>query len=230
MLISVNVTCFSLHLGTPLNYSFNRALLCEKSIFTGVSLFIFYETIILVLCFAIYFIIFGNFINSMISYSFPPIIDNFAKILILGTMPGKKSLEKQEYYGYKHNAFWKIMFKLFEKQYSDDYKNKIQLLNDCNIAIWDTLQFCERNGSLDSAIKNEIPNNFNELFLKFPQIKHLFFNGKSSFNYFKKYIGLNQNFIYHTLPSSSPAYAGLNFESKLNYWAIIKTVLNETPM
>ena len=75
-------------------------------------------------------------------------------------MPGKISLEINEYYGYKHNAFWKIMFDIFETEYSNDYKIKQNLLKNNNIALWDMLKFCKRTGSLDSNIKNEEANNF----------------------------------------------------------------------
>ncbi len=71
----------------------------------------------------------------MDSYSFPPIVQFDAKILILGTMPGKISLEINEYYGYKNNAFWKIMFDIFETEYSKDNKIKQKLLKNNNIAL-----------------------------------------------------------------------------------------------
>lgn len=142
-------------------------------------------------------------------------------------MPGKTSLEINEYYGYKHNAFWKIMFKLFETEYSEDYQIKQKLIINNNIALWDTLKFCERKGSLDSNIRNEEVNNFREFFNKNMNIKHILFNGKSSYNYFKKYVGFNTGFQYYSMPSTSPANASMNFETKLKNWSIIKDILDE---
>ncbi len=161
----------------------------------------------------------------MNSFSFPPIAKSDAKILILGTMPGKKSLEINEYYGFKHNTFWKIMFKLFEQEFSEDYNVKKKLLLENKIALWDTLKFCERKGSLDSNIKNEEANNFKKFFLEHTNIKDVIFNGKASYNFFKKYVGLNDDFNYYILPSTSPANAMKKYEVKLKEWTIIKDIL-----
>ncbi len=162
----------------------------------------------------------------MNSFSFPPIANSDAKILILGTMPGKTSLEINEYYGYKYNVFWKILFIIFNKKYSEDYKIKKNLIKINKIALWDSLKYCVRKGSLDSNIRNEKANNFKDFFTQHPDIKHIIFNGKASFSYYKKYIGLSNNFEYYSLPSTSPANARKNFEEKLKEWRIIYKLIN----
>ncbi|NOZ33741.1 MAG: DNA-deoxyinosine glycosylase [Chlorobi bacterium] len=163
----------------------------------------------------------------MHSFSFPPVIAKNAKIIILGTMPGKTSLEQNEYYAYKYNVFWKIMFKIFNKNYSDNYNNKLKLLKTNNTALWDSLQFCYRIGSSDSKIKEEIPNDFNTFFKNYSTIKDVFFNGTTAMKYYKKYIGFNEFMNYHTLPSTSPANAAMSFEKKLKKWSVIIEILNE---
>jgi len=163
----------------------------------------------------------------MNSFSFSPIVKSDAKILILGTMPGKTSLEINEYYGYKYNVFWKIMFELFKEDYSNNYEIKKNLIKDNNIALWDSLKYCNREGSLDSNIKDEEINNFNTFFIENPKIKHILFNGKASYKFFKKYVGFNNNFTYYTMPSTSPANAMKKYENKLAEWQIIKQILNK---
>ncbi|MDM8567848.1 DNA-deoxyinosine glycosylase, partial [Candidatus Halobeggiatoa sp. HSG11] len=74
---------------------------------------------------------------------FPPIVNPTAKILILGSMPGEKSLQKQQYYAHPRNAFWYIMGKLFNFDYQADYQKKTHALIANYIALWDVLQFCE---------------------------------------------------------------------------------------
>ncbi|WKL49554.1 DNA-deoxyinosine glycosylase [Flavobacterium pectinovorum] len=161
----------------------------------------------------------------MKSFSFAPITSNDANILILGTMPGTKSLELNQYYGHKQNNFWKFMFTILKEDFSDDYPTKKTLLQKNKIALWDVLQFCERVGSLDSAIKNEIANDFETFLKSHPNIKTILFNGQKAAAFFKKYVPLQKKYHLITLPSSSPANASQNFQSKLEEWKIIETLI-----
>lgn len=151
---------------------------------------------------------------------FPPLIDKSSQILIIGTMPSVKSLAAEEYYAHPRNAFWKIVSTLFNNGYnfSDFMEKKTCILNN-HLALWDNLKFCERNGSLDSDIKNMIPNDFETLLKNYPHICRLIFNGQKSFQIFKKFHPeLLETYQYFILPSTSPANASLSFEKKLALW------------
>lgn len=161
----------------------------------------------------------------MKSFSFAPISSKNSKILILGTMPGIKSLELNQYYGHNQNNFWKFLFSILNEEFSYDYETRQNLLIKKNIALWDVLQFCDRVGSLDSAIKNEIANDFENFMEKHPHIDTILFNGQKAAAFFKKYVHLNKEYKKITLPSTSPANAGKGFQDKLNDWNIIKTLL-----
>lgn len=150
--------------------------------------------------------------------SFPSISDGDAKILILGTMPGAQSLALNEYYGNPRNHFWKLLFTHFNETHSTDYQTKKDLILNNNIALWDVLQACEREGSLDSNILKEIPNDFDTFLNHHPYITHIFFNGQQAAKFFKKYVTVNNNYTLVTLPSTSPANAGTPFEKKLTAW------------
>ncbi|NBL65178.1 DNA-deoxyinosine glycosylase [Flavobacterium sp. NST-5] len=150
--------------------------------------------------------------------AFLPVIDEHSKILILGTMPGEKSLELQEYYGNKGNSFWKLIFTIFNKSLTQNYHEKLKLLTENNIALWDVLAFCERKGSLDTNIKNEVANDFEDLFQKYPNITKVFFSSKNAEKYYDKYIGRKLGIEYVTLPSPSGANASKTFEQKLEEW------------
>lgn len=159
-------------------------------------------------------------------YSFEPIIDKECKVLILGSMPGVESLNKNQYYAHPRNSFWKIMFLLFNEEYSDDYSVKKKLLLSNNIGLWDVLKSCDREGSLDSDIKNESVNDFNRLFEEY-DIKHVFFNGGKSYDTFRKKVGfVYDNIQFHRLPSTSPAYT-ISLDKKLKDWNLITDILNE---
>lgn len=160
----------------------------------------------------------------MKSFSFAPISNNEANILILGTMPGTKSLELNQYYGHNQNNFWKFMFDIFNEDFSNDYETKKALLQKNKIALWDVLQFCDRVGSLDSAIKNEIANDFETFLKQHPNIKTILFNGQKAAAFFKKYVQLKNPYQLITLPSTSPANAAKTYQSKLDEWKIINSL------
>ena len=90
------------------------------------------------------------------------------------------------------------------------------------IALWDVLEACVRSGSLDSAIVQEVPNDFNSFLKAHPNIKHIYFNGQKAAAYFKKYIKPENDYHLTTMPSTSPAHAGKSFDAKLMEWSIIK--------
>jgi hypoxanthine-DNA glycosylase len=137
-------------------------------------------------------------------------------------MPGVQSLALNQYYGHRQNAFWKIIFTLFDMDYSTDYQQRKSILLENQIAVWDVLEACIREGSLDSAIEQEVPNDIISFLKSHPNISHIFFNGQKAAAYFKKYIKLEKDYHLTTLPSTSPANAGKSFENKLIEWSIIK--------
>jgi len=158
----------------------------------------------------------------MKKYSFPPLSNPDARILILGTMPGAQSLALNQYYGNPRNAFWKIIYTVFNTPISDDYEQRKKLLLENNVALWDVLETCLREGSLDSAIKQEVPNDFDSFLKAHPNIRHIYFNGQKAAAYFKKYIQLDDDYHFTTLPSTSPAHAGKSFEAKWIDWSVIQ--------
>ncbi|WP_281232838.1 DNA-deoxyinosine glycosylase [Flavobacterium gelatinilyticum] len=160
----------------------------------------------------------------MKSFSFPPISSNDSKLLILGTMPGTKSLELNQYYGHSQNNFWKFMFHIFNEDFSADYETRKNLLLKNNISLWDVLQYCDRVGSLDSNIKNEMANDFETFLKNHPNIKTILFNGQKAAAFFKKYVHLQKSYTLITLPSTSPANASKTYQSKLDEWKIINSL------
>lgn len=136
-------------------------------------------------------------------HSFEPIIDKNAKMIILGSLPGAISLDKQEYYANPRNQFWEIVFSVFEQPIPRDYGEKCKFLLEHEIALWDLVEFADREGSLDSAIKNETPNNLEKLLCDYPNIELLIFNGTKAEQMFKKYFKtIDKKMI--RVPSSSP--------------------------
>ncbi|MDR6368811.1 hypoxanthine-DNA glycosylase [Chryseobacterium bernardetii] len=149
--------------------------------------------------------------------SFSPIIDAQSEILILGSIPGVKSLEKQQYYGHPQNKFWKIIFELLNEDFTDDYIQRIETIKKHHIALWDVIDSCERKGSLDSEIRNEEANQIEELLEEHPNIKAIFCNGGKSYKNLLKLLGKNYKLPIFLLPSTSPLHT-VSFEKKLEEW------------
>lgn len=131
-------------------------------------------------------------------------------------MPSKDSLRLNQYYANKHNGFWKILFTLLDKPFSENYEIRKSLLTDNYIALWDTLKACIRETSADADILSPEPNDFAELLNKYPNIKVVFCNGRNAESYFEKYFK-SLNIYYCYLPSTSAANA-ISWEKKLKEW------------
>lgn len=162
-------------------------------------------------------------------FGLEPVVGEDPRVLILGSMPSVESLRKQEYYGNKRNHFWKIMFMLFDSHELTDYEEKIAFLKDKKIALWDVLYSCHREGSLDSNIKNEEPNEIEAFVKNHPGLRLIVCNGTKSYKSYSKYIGHNRlpGIEVIKLPSTSPVPGKYNktLEGKLQEWKIIKEYL-----
>ncbi len=153
--------------------------------------------------------------------SFSPNIDENSKILILGSMPGIRSLEQQQYYAYLQNRFWKVIGKCcnFDNLQELNYSDRLKFLLNNQIALWDVIESCKRTGSLDSNIKSEKPNDIRALLKKY-NIKRICLNGNKSYSAFKKHFPeLLKRYNCYKLPSTSPANAKYKLEDLFKEWS-----------
>jgi len=150
--------------------------------------------------------------------AFLPIVDENCKVLLLGTMPGDRSLSLQQYYGHAGNHFWKLIYTLFEEPLTIDYEARKSFLLQHKIALWDVLASCTCEGSLDSNIKNEVVNDFAAFYRQYPKITHVFFDSKKAEEFYLRHVKKSADKIYHLLPSPSRANAAKTFEQKLEAW------------
>ena len=150
--------------------------------------------------------------------AFPPVARPDARVLILGSMPSAASLRQGFYYGHPRNAFWRIVADVFGAPVPATVDEKVMLLTDHRIALWDALTACEREGSLDSAIRSPELNDFSTLFESCPDIRTVLFNGGTARRLFMKGgAGYLEGRVWRALPSTSPAYT-LSYEKKLALW------------
>ena len=156
-------------------------------------------------------------------HPFDPIIDKDSRILILGTFPSIKSFENAFYYGHPQNQFWKLLSTLFDEEEPKSIEAKIAFLKKYKIALWDMIKMCQREGSLDSNLKNIEVNDIETLLKRYPNIQAIFFTGRKAQELYKRHFSHLQIPTYY-LPSPSPAFRAMSFEKKLQEWEKIKAV------
>ncbi|RMG92231.1 MAG: DNA-deoxyinosine glycosylase [Zetaproteobacteria bacterium] len=164
----------------------------------------------------------------MTETGFPYSAAKHARILILGSMPGRLSLARRQYYAHPKNAFWPIMSRLLGIPAEASYETRLENLRKAGIALWDVAHQCARKGSMDHNIRLDsvIANDFASFFRSHPQIGHLFFNGRKAAELYRRLVlpGLPpalQHIPATVLPSTSPAHARLNLEQKILAWSVI---------
>ena len=152
--------------------------------------------------------------------------DLSARVLILGSMPGKRSLAENRYYAHPRNAFWQIMGELFDAGPEHNYFERLDRLKRQHIALWDVLRQCERHGSLDSAIRPDalVINDFASFFKRHSDIHSIFFNGKKACEIYTKHYPDDTHRLIQ-LPSTSPANAAMSFSEKLECWSLLRDSL-----
>lgn len=150
--------------------------------------------------------------------SFDPISNADTTVLILGTMPGDKSLELGEYYGHPRNRFWKIISTITDNDVPQTYADKKALLLNTKIAIWDVAHKANRKGSLDSAIEEEEPNDLDSFIARHKNLKVIGFNGTKSEAIFDKYFYRKNGLKFISLPSTSPANTRIDFDNICKVW------------
>jgi hypoxanthine-DNA glycosylase len=141
-----------------------------------------------------------------------------AKILILGSMPGERSLQLKQYYGHSMNQFWHVLQEIFGASEPRNYQSKKALLRDHGIAVWDVVKNCHRSGSSDLSIRKAKANDISGFLTKHPSIRHILLNGRTAEKYFVRFFGRRVSLPYAYVPSTSPAHAGLSFKIKLRLW------------
>jgi TDG/mug DNA glycosylase family protein len=142
-------------------------------------------------------------------------------------MPGKRSLRASQYYAHPRNLFWKIVGRILDFDPTSPYENRIARLVSADLALWDVLQSCTRESSLDSDIDSStmVPNGFAAFFAGHPHIQRVCFNGARAESLFMRHVqpglsvGLRIDYV--RLPSTSPANASVSASEKERAWNAI---------
>ncbi|WP_017445932.1 DNA-deoxyinosine glycosylase [Gayadomonas joobiniege] len=171
----------------------------------------------------------------MQSQSFNAICQNNVKAVILGSMPGMRSLQTQQYYAHPRNAFWPIMSAYFNWPDDLTYEQRLKRLQAGKLGLWDVIANCYREGSLDKNIKSESIeiNDFKSLLRRYPNLQTFILNGGTAKRLFIQHVikkqTFNRAFNYYALPSTSPANASMSLAQKQSAWfSVLELALTQS--
>ena len=154
-----------------------------------------------------------------------PLVCANTRILVLGSFPGAASLAAQQYYGHPQNHFWRILQAIYapgvQPISASSYEMRSAWMLSHGVGLWDVYASCERQGSLDSQIRNPVVNDFAALCQRCPQLRAVAHNGATSFRHTAQLQNLGLPTV--RLPSTSPANASWSFERKLAAWREVLT-------
>lgn len=162
--------------------------------------------------------------SDKVFHTLKPVFNNNSKILILGTIPSPKSRENGFYYGHPQNRFWIVLSSVLGSTVPQTNEEKINLLLNNNIAIWDVLSECNIKGAEDSSIVNPIPNDLNKV-INNSSVKQIFTTGKKAYELYQKYCFEKTNLKAISLPSTSPANCTYSLDKLVSEYKLITEYL-----
>ena len=147
----------------------------------------------------------------------PPVIDDRARVLLLGSFPSERSLATGEYYANRRNQFWPLMAAVFDFDADLPYLDRIDAVTSHGVALWDVVHSCRRAGSMDAKIDRTtlVTNDFGALLGLHQGIQRIFVNGLTALELFERHVETELPAV--RLPSSSGALP-MSFADKLIRW------------
>lgn len=155
-----------------------------------------------------------------------PVCGKDPEVIILGSFPGIKSLEKNEYYGNPQNHFWHIMENQFNIDRKLPYGIRIHRLTECRIALWDVLSGCCRTGSADTSIREPVFNDIAKFLASNRTLRLVVLNGNAAGRYYHQ-LAISASIPAVIMPSTSPANTRFTFDEKIRAWSEILTGISD---
>lgn len=148
-----------------------------------------------------------------------PVVNDQVRLLILGSLPGDVSLAQEQYYAHRQNQFWLLMSEVIGIDLPLlDYPARLRAILGNGIGLWDVVANANRDGSLDSNIRNQSDNDLVGLVTDLPHLATIAFNGGTAARLGLKALQSCANrYRIIKLPSSSPAHT-LPYGDKLTAW------------
>lgn len=164
--------------------------------------------------------------NAEVCVCLAPVCGSDARLLVLGSMPGRISIQKAQYYAHPKNAFWPLLYGYFGQTPEEDYEKRLAFALAHGVALWDSAAACVRKGSLDAAMRDVQINDFEAIFAACPKLRAVACNGAKSYAMFMKSPYADRLPVLK-MPSTSPAHAAMCREEKAARWAMAFELLKK---
>lgn len=161
-------------------------------------------------------------------HSFPPVVDPHVRLLVLGSLPGERSLAARQYYAHPQNQFWRLISPVAGRDLTVlDYEARLAALLDAHIGLWDVVASAHRAGSSDAAIREPEAHDIAALAASLPDLRAIAFNGGTAYRHGLRQLGPNvASFATIALPSSSPLHT-VGLAAKLPAWTELQSYITE---
>ena len=157
-------------------------------------------------------------------FGLAPLIPAGCRLLILGSLPGDRSLAAQQYYAHPRNQFWALLEAVSGRPLSSmRYADRLSALTALRVGLWDVLASARRKTSLDSDIRDAVPNALETMLRSVPDCQTIGCNGARSAQMVRAQID-DRDWKIVDLPSSSAAYTK-PFNAKLEHWMQLRPLL-----
>lgn len=99
-------------------------------------------------------------------------------MLVLGSLPGDRSLAEQRYYAHPQNQFWRLIGAAVGRELVQlSYEERLAALREAGVGLWDVVARARREGSSDAAIRDASANDLVALVETLPALRAVGFNG-----------------------------------------------------
>lgn len=158
--------------------------------------------------------------------SFGAIVNDQTHVVILGSLPGEKSLEEKQYYAHRTNQFWRLMGGVIDEELNDlPYDARLKALLAARVGLWDVVASANRQGSLDTKLRDVRINRLDSLFAQLPNLAAIAFNGGAAAKIGRRQLPISTKCSVVDLPSSSAGYCAVTIEWKQRRWNELKSFL-----
>ncbi len=162
--------------------------------------------------------------------SFAPYVDADTRLLILGSLPGARSLAEQRYYAHPTNQFWRLLGAVIDRPLPDmSYDDRLAALRKAKIGLWDVIRSAERRSSSDGEIRGVEAHDLAALVETLPELRMIAFNGGKAAAIGRRQLPVLEGVEVVDLPSSSAANTG-GYAGKLERWSAIRNFEKPNPL